>query len=357
MTKGRHHHSRAWAPLPQPLPDWTVDDHTHIVSVVSYAGEQAREAAERRMPVVPVYGTDELLRFADYAGIRQIVDVGCTYPELRPAVDLALAHPGRVFAGLAIHPQEAVLHGHHGAPGPDGLDVVYKPWHDIAFDEALDTVARLTKANPGVVVTIGETGLDYFRTGEPARGLQRQAFRDHIDLAKQLGLPVQIHDRDADKDVVRILLEDGAPEAGAVFHSFAADADTAVLAREHGWYLSFSGTVTFPSNERLRQALRVIDLDHVLVETDAPYLTPAPWRGRTNAPQMVPYTLRVMAQVLGMPVGALARRTRANAHRLYRLPDPPSSGSVPFELSSSGSMSSDPPGPHRQDVPSVLTPR
>ncbi len=329
MTKGRHHHSRAWAPLPAALPDWTIDDHTHVVSVVSYAQEQSRQADDRQMPVVPVYSADELLDFAGFVGIRQIVDVGCTLPELQPAVDLALAHPGRVFAGLAIHPTEAVLHGHHGAPGPDGLSVVYEPWHDMPFDEALDHVARLARSNPGVVVTIGETGLDYFRTGEPARGLQRQAFRDHIDLAKQLGLPVQIHDRQADEDVVRILLADGAPEAGAVFHSYAADADTARIAREHGWYLSFSGTVTFPSNERLRQALRVIDLDHVLVETDAPYLTPAPWRGRTNAPQMVPYTLRAMADVLDMPVEELARRTRANAQRLYRLPPLPEQSGPP----------------------------
>lgn len=323
MSGARHHHSRAWAPLPAPLPEWTVDDHTHVISVVSYAKEQAHEAADRRMPVVPVYGSSQLLDFADFVGVRQIVDVGCTLPELQPAVDFARAHPGRVFAGLAIHPTEAVLHGHHGAPGPDGLPVVYKKWHKMPFHEALNRVYKLAKANPGVVVTIGETGLDYFRTGEAARGLQRQAFRDHIDLARQLDLPVQIHDRDADEDVVKILLADGAPPAGAVFHSFAADAGTARLAREHGWYLSFSGTVTFPSNERLREALRVIDIDYVLVETDAPYLTPAPWRGRTNAPQMVPYTLRAMASVLGMPVGDLARRTRANAQRLYRLPDPP----------------------------------
>lgn len=318
-----HHHSRAWAPLPPTLPEWTIDDHTHVVSVVSYSREQAEEAAARQMPTVSVYSASELVNLADYVGVRQIVDVGCTLPELQPAIDFARAHPGRVFAGLAIHPTEAVLHGHHGAPGPDGLPVVYEKWHNMPFHEALDRVAHLAKNNPGIVVTIGETGLDYFRTGEAARGLQRQAFRDHIELARELDLPVQIHDRDADADVVSILLRDGAPPAGTVFHSFAADAETARIAREHGWYLSFSGTVTFPSNQRLREALHVIDIDHVLVETDAPYLTPAPWRGRTNAPQMVPYTLQAMAQELGMPISELARKTRANAQRLYHLPDPP----------------------------------
>ena len=240
MSSGRHHHSRAWATLPPALPDWTIDDHTHVLSVVAYAREQAKEANERAMPIVPVYDPDTLLRLADFVGVKQIVDVGCTYPELEPAVEFATSHPGRVFAGLAIHPQEAVLHGHHGAPGPDGLPVEYKPWHKMPFHEALSKVYRLAKANPGVVVAIGETGLDYFRTGEAARGLQRQAFRDHIELAKELGLPVQIHDRGADPDVQDILLEDKAPEAGAVFHSFAADADTARLAKENGWYLSFS---------------------------------------------------------------------------------------------------------------------
>lgn len=319
----RHHRDRSWPPAPVPLGEGisAVDDHTHVASVVPFAREMARQAAERGMEPVPVFSVDELLEKAAAVGVKQIIDDECEYPSLDVAVEMAASHPGRVYAGLAIHPNEAVLHGHHAAPGPDGLPVHYEPWHDIPYEDAFAKVADLAKAHSDVVVAIGETGMDLFRTGEAGLEQQRKAFRDHIALAKELGLPLQIHDREADKEIVETLLEDDAPE-GTVFHSFAGDEDLAELARKKGWYLSFSGTVSFKGNERLRHALAIVDEDHILVETDAPYLTPMPYRGRTNSPYMIPYTLEAMAQARGVSRDEMACITARNARRLYHLPEP-----------------------------------
>jgi TatD DNase family protein len=275
-----------------------------------------RQAQEREQPEVPVYSVAEILDQAAAVGIEGIIDVGCEYPNLEAAVDMAKAHPGVVHAGLAIHPNEAVLHGHRGAKGPDGLELKYQPWHEVSFEDALAKVEKLARQNPAEVVAIGETGMDLFRTGEEAEDAQRQAFRAHIALAKELSLPMQIHDRDAHQPVIETLLADGSPE-GTVFHSFSGGPEMARLANEHGWYLSFSGTVSYKGNEDIRQALALVNKDHILVETDAPYLTPMPYRGRTNAPYMIPYTLHAMADVLGCGVREVADLTRANTARLY----------------------------------------
>lgn len=127
------------------------------------------------------------------------------------AIDMAREHPQTVHAAIAIHPNESVLHGHRGVPGPDGLPLKYKPWHDTSFEDAMAEVHRLAIAYPNQVVAIGETGMDLFRTGEAAKELQREAFRAHIALAKELNLPMQIHDRDSHKEVIETLLADGAP--------------------------------------------------------------------------------------------------------------------------------------------------
>ncbi|MBQ5557186.1 MAG: TatD family hydrolase [Aeriscardovia sp.] len=313
-----HHRDRSWPPVPLPLGTPAIDDHTHLASVVPFSREMARQATERNMPAVPVYDVDHLLAIAASVGVTQIIDVGCEYPNLSVALEMAKTHPRQVYTALAIHPNEAVLHGHHGVPGPDGLPVHYEWWHDVSYRDAFDKMAQLVVDNPGVVVAVGETGLDLFRTGGAGLGLQLCAFRDHIALAKEIGLPMQIHDRDAHRQVVETLLEDGAPE-GTVFHSFSAGPDLARLANKHGWYLSFSGAVSFKGNDSIRQALSIADKRHILVETDAPYLTPMPYRGRTNSPYMIPYTLAAMADVLGMETDGVARLTADNARRLYRI--------------------------------------
>lgn len=314
----KHHRNRSWAPAPEPLnPDIeVVDDHTHLASVVPFAESMAKEARDRGQAEVPVLSVDRMLEDAASVGVRKIIDVGCELPHLQTAVDLALAHPGQVWTALAIHPNEAVLHGHHGAAGPDGLPVRYQSWHDVDMEQAVAEVHRLALAYPEQVVAIGETGMDLFRTGEDGKELQRQAFREHIALAKELDLPMQIHDRDAHREVMETLIRDGAPMK-TVFHSYSGDAQMAEVAKEQGWYLSFSGTVSYKGNEGIRESLAIVGLDHAMVETDAPYLTPMPYRGRTNAPYMIPYTLRAMADTLDMPIDAVAAATRETTREVY----------------------------------------
>ncbi|WEV74149.1 TatD family hydrolase [Bifidobacterium sp. ESL0798] len=315
---GKKHRDRSWAPAPEALPDGVhvVDDHTHVASVVPFAREMNRQALERDQPPVPVYSVDEILAQARAVGIEGVIDVGCELPNLKVAVQMALDHPGTVHAGLAIHPNEAVLHGHRGVPGPDGLPLKYQPWHDVSFEDALAEVHRLAVTYPEHVVAIGETGMDLFRTGEAAMGIQRDAFRAHIALAKELNLPMQIHDRDAHKEVIETLIRDGSPER-TVFHSWSGDTELAQIAREQGWYLSFSGASSFKGNEEIRKSAAVVGLDHIMVETDAPYLTPMPYRGRTNAPYMIPYTLKALADTLDLPVGKVAEATRRTTKTVY----------------------------------------
>lgn len=314
----KHHRNRSWAPAPQPLPEdaTVVDDHTHVASVVPFAREMNRQAHERGQADVPVFSVDELLNKAKDSGVEGIIDVGCELPHLQTAIEMALQHPDSVHAAVAIHPNEAVLHGHRGVPGPDGLPVKYQPWHDASFEEAFAKVGELAKAYPRQVVAIGETGMDLFRTGEAAIDMQREAFRAHIALAKELNLPMQIHDRDAHQEVIETLLRDGAPER-TVFHSYSGDAEMAEIARRHGWYLSFSGTVSYKGNDGIRESLRIVGLDHAMVETDAPYLSPMPFRGRTNAPYMIPYTLGAMADAVDLPVAEVARATRRTTRAVY----------------------------------------
>lgn len=314
----KHHRNRSWAPSPQPLPEgaYVIDDHTHVASVIPFAREMNRQAQERGQADVPVFSINELLTQAQDCGVEGIIDVGCELPHLQTAIDMALQHPQSVHAAVAIHPNEAVLHGHRGVAGPDGLDVHYQPWHDISFDDAFTTVGKLARAYPEQVVAIGETGMDLFRTGQEAMHIQREAFRAHIALAKELNLPMQIHDRDAHREVIETLLADGAPER-TIFHSYSGDAAMAQVAKEHGWYLSFSGTVSYKGNEGIRQSLRIVGLDHAMVETDAPYLSPMPYRGRTNAPYMIPYTLTAMADATDTPIEEVARATRQTTRTVY----------------------------------------
>lgn len=267
----KHHRDRSWAPAPQPLPEnaHVIDNHTHVASVVPFSRAMSHEAQEKGQPEVPVYSVDELLNQAQQVGVEGVIDCGCELPNLMTAIDMAREHPQTVHAAIAIHPNESVLHGHRGVPGPDGLPLKYKPWHDTNFEDAMAEVHRLAVAYPNQVVAIGETGMDLFRTGEAAKELQREAFRAHIALAKELNLPMQIHDRDSHKEVIETLLADGAPER-TVFHSYSGDAEMGEIARENGWYLSLSGTSSYKGNDGIRESARIVGLSHVMVETDAP---------------------------------------------------------------------------------------
>ena len=309
----KHHRDRSWAPAPQSLPEnaHVIDNHTHVASVVPFSQAMSHEAQEKGQPEVPVYSVDELLKQAQQVGVEGVIDCGCELPNLMTAIDMAREHPETVHAAIAIHPNESVLHGHRGVPGPDGLPLKYKPWHDTSFEDAMAEVHRLAITYLNQVVAIGETGMDLFRTGEAAKELQREAFRAHIALAKELNLPMQIH-----KEVIETLLADGAPER-TVFHSYSGDAEMGEIARENGWYLSLSGTSSYKGNDGIRESARIVGLSNVMVETDAPYLSPMPYRGRTNAPYMIPYTLQSLANYLDKPLTEVAQATRKTTREVY----------------------------------------
>jgi len=267
-------------PAPEPLPHPVVDNHCHLdISDGDWVD------------------TAEAIARAGEVGVRRIVQIGCDLPGAAWAVRAAEEH-AELVAGVALHPNEAPRLAAEGR-----------------LDEALAEVERLAQAHDKVRA-VGETGLDFFRTGPDGRDAQVESFARHIDLAKRLDRTLVIHDRDAHDDVVRIIDEVGAPERW-VMHCFSGDALLARACLDRGAYLSFAGTVTFKNAEPLRRALRMTPLDRVLVETDAPYLTPVPHRGRPNASYLVPLTVRSMAHTRGDDLEVLCQALEANTEAAF----------------------------------------
>lgn len=295
-------------PLPEPLPVPVPDNHTHV-GLDRTEVQNTNEQGEPRYPLL----LDNHVEMMRGAGISHAITVGCEIPDLAEVIEVARRYP-EFSAAIAIHPNEAAMHAGSGDIAPDGLDKDRKEHHALSLDEAIEVVADLA-ADPHVVA-IGETGLDYFRTGEDGKDAQKASFRAHIALAKELGLPMQIHDREAHADTVEILLAEGAPEK-TVFHCFSGDAELANICAEHGWFASFAGPVSFPANEDLREALRVMPAELILLETDAPYLTAAPYRGRPNAPYLANITVRSMAQTRDTDLAELCQQIADNTETVY----------------------------------------
>lgn len=272
-----------FAPAPEPLAVPVADSHTHL--------DMQRDA----------HGTpvEAALAAAAAVGVTRVVQIGCDVPRARWAVKAAAAHEP-VWAAVALHPNEAPRIEREHGPG--------------ALAAALGEIAGLA-ALPQVVA-VGETGLDYYRTGPEGVAAQQRSFRRHIALAKELDRTLVIHDREAHDDVLRILREEGAPPR-TVFHCFSGDAAMAAVCAAEGYFMSFAGNVTFASAKPLREALAAAPAELLLVETDAPFLTPAPYRGRPNAPYLIPVTLRAMARLKGMPEDDLARHIAANTARAF----------------------------------------
>jgi TatD DNase family protein len=260
---------------PEPLPAPVIDTHCHLDMTERYSG----------------LGTGTALDWATAAGVTRVVQIGCDADGSRWAVAAAERWPN-VIAGVAIHPNDAARLG-------------------AGLAEALAVVESL--AGHPRVRAVGETGLDYYRTREPAgHTAQRQAFAAHIALATAYGRTLVIHDRDAHADVLDVLDAEGVPDR-VVMHCFSGDVDFARACLDRGAYLSFAGPVTFKPNAALRVALAATPLDRVLVETDAPYLTPMPFRGRPNGSYLVPHTVRAMAETRGLDLETLCRALTDNA--------------------------------------------
>ncbi|PKV86205.1 TatD family hydrolase [Streptomyces sp. TLI_146] len=279
-------------PLPEPLGVAVADSHTHLDMQSTTVEEALTKAAS--------------------VGVTTVIQVGCDLKGSQWAADTAEAHEN-VHAAVALHPNEApriVL----GDPDGWSRQGARQPGGDAALDDALAEIDRLA-ALPHVKA-VGETGLDYFRTGADGMAAQERSFRAHIEIAKRHGKALVIHDREAHADVLRILREEGAPDR-TVFHCYSGDAEMAELCAESGYFMSFAGNMTFKNAQPLRDALAVAPLELVLVETDAPFLTPAPYRGRPNAPYLIPITVRAMAAVKSIHEDVLAAAIADNTARAF----------------------------------------
>jgi TatD DNase family protein len=270
-------------PPPEPLAVPVFDSHTHLDITVSFVEPDV----ERNGPSV-----ESLLDAAAGVGVDRVVQVGVDVPSSRWSAELAAADD-RVLAAVALHPNDAPL--------ADDLD------ESLRVIEALAALPR--------VRGIGETGLDTFRTGEDGRAAQETSFRAHIAIAKRHGKALIIHDRDAHADVLRVLDSEGAPDT-VILHCFSGDADFAAECVRRGYLLSYAGTVTFGNAGNLRAAAAVTPPEQILVETDAPYLTPMPYRGRPNASFLIPLTVRALAETKGMDLDELCAAISANGERV-----------------------------------------
>lgn len=271
---------RELAPLPEALPVPTVDAHAHIEIVTNEAPDS--EAVKK------------VLDDAKSVNVDRIVQVGYSAEQSQWCVDMANAFPGRVLAAVALHPNEA--------------PVVADLEADWAIIEKLAQEPR--------VRAIGETGLDYFRTPPELRKRQQDSFKWHIDLAKRTNKALVIHDRDSHDDVLSTLLEVGAPEK-TVFHCFSGDVEMAKICIERGYILSFAGTMTFKNAPALREAVKLVPHNQLLVETDSPFLAPAPHRGALNTPAQIANIVRAMAAERNEDVAELATALSDNAERIF----------------------------------------
>jgi TatD DNase family protein len=267
-------------PLPEPLPAPTTDAHTHALSTLDYSGLAVADA----------------LAMARSVNVTRIVEVGTDVESSGAAVALAQRYP-QVVASVAIHPNDAARLGERL---PAELEKL----------EALVGSSDRARA-------VGETGLDYFRTTDVAgRALQKEAFAAHIAWAKEHDLALVIHDRDAHDDILAVLDAEGAPER-VQLHCFSGDASFARACLDRGYWLSFPGTVTFKANEALREALDLTPPDRLLVETDAPYLTAMPYRGKPNSSYLMAHTVRFIAERKGVDLATLCRVLADNATAVF----------------------------------------
>ncbi|MEG3637347.1 TatD family hydrolase [Micromonospora palythoicola] len=272
-------------PAPEPLPRPVLDSHTHLDITVSEAGVPG--GGDVADPVAAA------IDVAAAVGVDRLVQVGVDVASSRWGVEVAGRYPA-VLATVALHPNEA----------PRLADL----------DAALREIEAL--AGQDRVRGVGETGMDRYRTGDEGRAAQEESFRAHIAIANRYGRTLVIHDRDAHADVLRILDDEGAPDT-VVMHCFSGDAEFAAECVRRGYLLSFAGTVTFASAGALREAAALTPLDQILVETDAPYLTPVPHRGRPNASYLIPLTVRALAAATGADLDALCAAISATGERAF----------------------------------------
>jgi len=273
--------NKRFPPPPEPLTVPVLDSHTHLDFTLGFGGTGGPDSVEHA------------IELARTAGVDRLVQVGTDVDSSRWAATAAAKHAA-IVATVAIHPNDA--------PRLSNLDSALREIEALAAEPR--------------VRGVGETGLDTFRTGESGRPAQEASFRAHIAIAKRHGKPLVIHDRDAHADILRVLDSEGAPDT-VVLHCFSGDAEFAAECVRRGYVLSFAGTVTFASADALREAAKATPPDQLLVETDAPFLTPMPYRGRPNASYLIPLTVRALAEVKQLDVDELCAAVSATGERVF----------------------------------------
>ena len=273
----------AFPAAPEPLEVAIYDNHSHLDFVF-----------DEDLGAMP---WNENLDIAQSVGIKGVVQVGVTLESSKWSAELA-TKDARVLAAVALHPNEAPL---------------YENLQNL--NAAIAEIEKLA-AQPRVRA-IGETGLDFFRTeGENSIALQKYSFEEHIRIAKENNIALMIHDRDAHEEVVSTLKRVGAPDK-VIFHCYSGETDLAQICIDNGWYMSFAGNITIKRNQHLRDSLSMAPKELILIETDAPFLAPEPFRGRPNAPYLVPVTARFMATVRGEDINELCAQLALNTETVY----------------------------------------
>ncbi len=270
---------------PEALAAPVIDTHCHL------------DIHDRHLHGGSMPDPDTLIEMAAAVGVTRIMQIGCDLESARLSIQLAKTRPALVV-GVGLHPNEVPRI--FEAEGKAGLDLAYEAIEEMVQDE--------------VVRAVGETGLDYFRSDETTRPIQQDSFRRHIDIAKKIGKTLVIHDRESHQDVMDILINEGAPDR-VIFHCFSGDAAMAKFCADQGWFISFAGVVTFKNATDLHEAAAIVPNDLILVETDAPYLTPVPNRGKPNASYLMPFTVRALASLRGVDESTMAGHLWDNAQR------------------------------------------
>jgi TatD DNase family protein len=269
-----------------------IDSHAHLDSQ-QFAGDRS-----------------EVIQRARDNGISAIVSIGCDLDSSRSNAELANRHDD-IYAAVGIHPHDA-----------------------SQLDSSIIEELRQLALGNDKIVAIGEIGLDYFRDHSP-RDVQQKAFRRQIALARELGKPIIVHDREAHADVLTTLIEEKAADTGGVLHCFSGDLDMARKVIDLGFYISFPGTITYPKNAAIRQIIETLPIESLLVETDCPYLSPQPFRGKRNEPAHVRVTAEALADIKGLSLADVARITSLNCRRLFGIGEVDLESKIAYQIRNS----------------------
>lgn len=318
----------------EPLDNFVADNHCHLDMIIDYIDdinndisqknkkidEDAKTLLKGQMPksktdLLEIKTIEQIVDDCVSVGVKHLVHSVCELSGLEKAK--TISNIENVFIACAIHPNEAVLHEKIVEDSPDGLSTDFLPIHEVSLDDAIAKIYNFARDNSSVIA-IGETGLDQYRSGEKGLQAQIKSLNAHIDIAQELELPVQIHSRETNELIYEIL-KNRNPKVGIVFHSYSGDAQLAEKLCEMGYYLSFSGPLTYKNSALLQESFLAANINNVLVETDAPFLTPEPFRSCPNTSRTIPLIVKKMAEIKGVTISEMSENLWNNHKTLYNL--------------------------------------